>query len=993
MRVKNQPIFRRILVPLMILILVEVLIFAGAVLSTRVTDNLSAYAVDVADGKLTARKNYLESVMINNWMNVTTVVTELNSTMNDMVNNGELTIEDIGKSGEATDQYLVHASELLLSMMRGNRVTGGFVLLNTQSLTQLASQAGNFERNIPGVYLRDVDPLSAVSEKNTDILIELSPAAVVKSSGIATDKNWTSMFRFTHDTGYYPFFSKPFQTAYVNKGKYEWRDLGYWSAPYKLEGEGRSAISYSVPLMLEDGTVYGVMGADILVDYLDTLLPSDELAENNEGTYFIAEANEDKNSFTEVIETGSTEWSGDTETTHNGNSNDEKTFIGVDRDQFYHSAQELKIYSSNVPYDDTHWVMGAVLPWSSLRENSIRVFTSFGLAAAGVFIIGFLGSIFVAFLIQKPVRKMEEQLRGADSNSEVKLEPTGIQEIDEMSQAIELLSANVLDAGRKFSKIIRMASEEMGGFQIDQNTDTLFITDGFFEVFGKKRPAKKTITVEEFKEQLVQLAAHETDSESDLEGQVYEIEKNGKKRYVRLRQYTEQGITYGLAEDVTQMLLRRRMLVFERDHDALTGLLNRKAFHLKITDFLDSRSWKYKYGALLMMDLDNLKSINDNYGHERGDDYIRTAANIISVTTREHAISSRISGDEFNVFFYGNSKEEIMAKIEQMREAFKDAVITITDDMTRHVKISAGIAWYPQDAHSYEELLRFADSALYVAKKSHKGEFETFDLESYKGEGEVQVRREALVNVLEEEKFHYVFQPIVSAKTGKVFAFEALMRPDAKEFSSPVDLLETARAEGKLGQVENITVPKAIETFFTHREEKRFDKHVKLFFNTISNQKLTEETRQRILKTAGSHLGNLVMELTEDEPIDYTDWEAKTGWLLSGGGALALDDYGTGYNSEKTLLAISPSFIKVDIAIVRNIQNSPDKRSIMEYIVNYAHERGKYIIAEGVEDEAETRTCIQLGADFLQGYFVSKPMDLPRETDEETMATIKSLNV
>ena len=139
------------------------------------------------------------------------------------------------------------------------------------------------------------------------------------------------------------------------------------------------------------------------------------------------------------------------------------------------------------------------------------------------------------------------------------------------------------------------------------------------------------------------------------------------------------------------------------------------------------------------------------------------------------------------------------------------------------------------------------------------------------------------------------------------------------------------------------------------------------------------------------YLGQIVVELTEEERIDREAWDEKRTHGRELRRKIALDDYGSGYNSEKMLITISPDYIKVDIAIVNGIHQSSDKRAIVEYIVNYAHERGKFIIAEGVETEEETEEVIRLGVDYLQGYYVAKPTFTPAGILPQALETIEKM--
>lgn len=976
----EHSIFLRVLVPLMALVAIEVVIMLCTVALTNVVADSSQNTRDIVSGKLAARATYLQSTMANDWMNIGEYVNRSNKIVEEQVESGAIRKDELGQDDAANDALLAELSRTTLNMMRASCSTGAYLVLNTQDLDQ-TNQSGQ-RRNLPGIYLRDLDPLSRPTASDTDILIERSPATVIEKLGIATDRGWNSRFDFsTADTPYYPFLYEPFEKALHADGAYSWSDLGYWSSSAGIFEENRPAITYSVPLMLSDGTVYGVLGIDITDAYLETLLPADELAKDGTGSYFVGVASpQDEDALEGCISSGKL---GCETATDDGRS------VKIDRASNYVDTIPLKNYSSNAPYDETTWVIGCAVPTATIDERATQIQLTFTIAAAAVLAVGIVGSLLVAFTILRPMRRLEHALAGTDGSGVVALPSTGIREVDGLSREVERLSCDIVEYGQRFSKTIQMATESLGSFQADEATGTLYISDGFFEVFGVKAPVKpEEMTVAALDAFLENLAKHSVEAEAGIDGEVFEIASGDDRRYVRLRVAQDGTVRYGLAEDITQLVLRERMLLFERDHDALTGMLNRKAFQNAMASLLEKDGQTFSRAALLMMDLDNLKLVNDSYGHAVGDEYIKTAADTIVDTLPKHALCARISGDEFNVFVYGNTREEVRSHIIALRDAFSSAAIDIGGHERRSVRISAGISWYPEDSTSYESLLRFADSAMYAAKSRHKGTFENFDMKNYRGEEELRIKREALVVLLEQKLLHYVFQPIVEAKTARIYAYEALMRPDHEAFKSPLDVLSTARLERKLNQVEELAVPLAIQTFVAHRATGKIGPHTKLFFNTIANQSLLAAAIEALADHA-LPASDTVMEVTEEDAIDYGLWKSKVAPFAARGGKIALDDYGSGYNSEKVLLHISPDYIKVDISIVHNIDASADKRSIMKYIVNFAHQRDKLVIAEGVETEDEVRTCIQLGADLLQGYYLAQPAALPPTlTDEQRRAIL-----
>ena len=153
---------------------------------------------------------------------------------------------------------------------------------------------------------------------------------------------------------------------------------------------------------------------------------------------------------------------------------------------------------------------------------------------------------------------------------------------------------------------------------------------------------------------------------------------------------------------------------------------------------------------------------------------------------------------------------------------------------------------------------------------------------------------------------------------------------------------------------------------------------------------MTDEESREFNQQYGELKPQMVLEITEQESLNMDALEKKnmSGFL----GAIALDDYGSGYNSEKSLLAISPQYIKVDKDIIRDIDTDPDKRQIVANIVDYAHQRGMYIVAEGVETPEELKAVLELGADLLQGYYLARPEAVPGEINAEALEIIKNIS-
>ena len=229
---------------------------------------------------------------------------------------------------------------------------------------------------------------------------------------------------------------------------------------------------------------------------------------------------------------------------------------------------------------------------------------------------------------------------------------------------------------------------------------------------------------------------------------------------------------------------------------------------------------------------------------------------------------------------------------------------------------------------------------------------------------------EELNRLIEEELLDYYFQPIVNARTGQVFGYEALMRPRLTSLETPLEVLSLAKSQGKLYQIERLTWFLALKSFTGF---KNIPPDCRLFINSIANQGLSESDEKALEAQYGPCLGSLVVELTEEEERVESYTRKKISFLKRHGGQVALDDFGAGYNGEVSLLAVRPDFIKVDLSIVRNCHQDKNRQEMISNIISFARKNNSLVIAEGVQSREEMDTVISLGVDYLQGYYVGVP--------------------
>ncbi len=864
---KKRPIFQRIAIPVVALMLLEIIIFVLIALSQGFVGKLQKNASDVVREKIISRSSYVENYMVHSWMNLGSTVYSVNEKTEAYLKEEKLLAEFVANDSNASAELLEKLTPDILSMIQHNQVTGGFLVLNTEDL-EPSMKSGNY-RSKYGLYLKNNDPKAQTTDQDRNVLMERSPISVVHNTGIPMDSFWDVNFDFAGENRpYYDWLYKPFQLAYKQGSLYSWRDMGRWSGAFSLEDKMEPVITYSVPLMLRSGKVYGVLGIEIGLNYLKSLLENEEIGG---GTYFLALKSEEEGRFDSVFGETNDEWM----------VKSEKDGVFINSMDYYVYTQDLNIYENNTPFSDEQWVLAGVISYKTLYSFERRLLVSMGITILLTLLVSLVGSLIFSYHIQVPISKLVKQIQESDPNEVIHLDETGITEIDSMSEAITELSRGIL--------------------------------------------------------------------------------------------------------------LDKQILTYERDHDSLTGLYNRGAFHRKIRSLFNEKKDEIKIGVFMMFDLDNLKFINDTYGHEYGDKYISAAAGAMREGVSGQRVYARISGDEFNVFLYGNeTKQEAEERIERLGNLLGNLTLPLPDGSKQQLHASGGVAWYPFDSEDEDMLAKYADHAMYMIKKSNKGGLGYFDKSQYKSREQQLRYAEALTKLIANEEVYYALQPIVSTHTGEIYAYEALLRPKSEVLTNVGLVLETARQEGKLHQIEELTWKLALKKYDQMICDGKIAKDACIFINSIPNQRLGSELRKHLFKLYGKYGDRIVLELTEDERVDGAIWMDKQESHRRCGGRIALDDYGSGYNGESNLIEIAPEFIKIDISIIKDIHENQDKQDLMEYMVHYAHSRKMLVIAEGVEKKEELKTVIGIGVDLIQGYYLAMPKEYPSDIDEEKKQEIKA---
>jgi diguanylate cyclase (GGDEF)-like protein len=412
--------------------------------------------------------------------------------------------------------------------------------------------------------------------------------------------------------------------------------------------------------------------------------------------------------------------------------------------------------------------------------------------------------------------------------------------------------------------------------------------------------------------------------------------------------------------------------------DSLTGLPNRNRLHEVVNAIISDPQGQREPFALLLLDLDNFKFVNDTLGHEAGDLVLRTAAERIQRMARGAHVVARLGGDEFAVLLRGVMEQK---EIDRIARRVLRALRRKMNYRGHSIEIyaSIGIACFPDHASTWGDIFRDADLALYRAKQAGRNRTVVFDpsmlLAAENRFGVLGTVRSAL----EHDRVVPFYQSEISIETGEIVGFEALariVREDGSlsvpaEFMSALEDPDVGRAFG-LRMIERVTRDMQIWL------AAGFD--IKRVAVNVSNLELrSDDYSERVvakLQERGIGFDRFEIEVTETAAID--DNIAAIGRnlrsLAANGISIALDDFGTGFASLTHLKSLPITRVKIDRSFVGNIVSDPESRSIVDAIVRLSHSLGKSVVVEGVEDEAQFAATRELKCDIAQGYLFSRPV-------------------
>jgi diguanylate cyclase (GGDEF)-like protein len=433
-----------------------------------------------------------------------------------------------------------------------------------------------------------------------------------------------------------------------------------------------------------------------------------------------------------------------------------------------------------------------------------------------------------------------------------------------------------------------------------------------------------------------------------------------------------------LSEALAQAEKTEAQLRYIADHDSLTGLLDRRRFRAELDQYVSFAARYGGQGAVMILDIDGLKAVNDSHGHHAGDNLIRLIAAIMRERVRATDIVARLSGDEFAVLMPQTDTAGALQLGEDLRAQVAESAVPVPG--AESATISVGITMFGGERElGAEAVLLAADQAMYQAKEDGRNQIALFQdpREPRRNPQRRQTTMARIRDALTHDRLSLHTQPIRSLASGGIERYELLLRMtgDNGELLPAASFIEVAERSGMVQELDRWVVVRALELLATReREGNPVSLHVNLSGASVSDLSVIEFIERR-LDEGEADPSRCTFEITETARVH--DYEAAGGFtdrLTEFGCQVAIDDYGAGFGPFHYLKQIPFDLIKIDGSFIRDMPNSDADQLTVQAIVQIARGLGKTTIAEYVQDDVTAQMLRDYGVDMAQGYHLGRPV-------------------
>jgi diguanylate cyclase (GGDEF)-like protein len=418
-------------------------------------------------------------------------------------------------------------------------------------------------------------------------------------------------------------------------------------------------------------------------------------------------------------------------------------------------------------------------------------------------------------------------------------------------------------------------------------------------------------------------------------------------------------------------------LKYESLHDPLTGLANRTVFDRHFQEAINDAQHRQTMAAVVLLDLDRFKPINDTLGHAIGDLFLQEVGRRLRAAIRKNDTLARLGGDEFAIVMPSlRDREEAEAMAQRLLEAIRQPYRIESFELSGSASI--GVSLFPEHGRDTSSLRRLADVAMYQCKSRNKDQYVVFDAEVGRIDFEAAQMASLITEALEKRYFHLHYQPLKDA-SGRLTGFEALIRLDHPQLGAlgPDDFIGIAERTGLIIRVGDWVLKEACRQTAQWHRSGHCDLHINV--NVSSVQLMKSDYADNViamLEKTGLTPSALTLEITETQMVrNIRDSASQIAKLRALGVTIALDDFGTGYSTLGSLDSLPVDWLKTDRSFVRQMDgNGNPNIAVIEAVATLAHRLGIRIVAEGIESASQLGALRAVGCDLFQGYHLGRPV-------------------
>ncbi|UMZ73643.1 GGDEF domain-containing phosphodiesterase [Natranaerofaba carboxydovora] len=439
-----------------------------------------------------------------------------------------------------------------------------------------------------------------------------------------------------------------------------------------------------------------------------------------------------------------------------------------------------------------------------------------------------------------------------------------------------------------------------------------------------------------------------------------------------------------IQEDITEKIAVEKQLNYLAEFDTITGMFNREHFLKLLDDYLNNDNLKNEEAALLQINIDGFKLINDSFGHSVGDRFLKAFADYLEKQIEEldiitkpskRSLTSRLGSDEFAIFIVSKGKNETIKLAENLRKNIEEHAFL---NNALRVTVSIGISLFPEHGTSSNELLSKSSAAISHAREQGRNRYLMYreDDAYFENVESVLEEKQLIIKAIEEERFVPWFQPILDLSNNEISHVEALARlkmPDG-EVLSPAAFIPTAERHGLISEVDKIITKKAIKMQSKLMQEGK----IISFSMNLSGKYFEDEEMFNYLQDTiyqfDANPEHIIFEITETAAIsNLSNAVSFVKKLKDMGCKFSLDDFGVGYTSFVHLIEMNVDYLKIDGTFIKNLPESKRNKVLVKTILDMSKSLDIKTVAEFVDREKTIEILRELGVDYAQGYFIGKP--------------------